>query len=134
MKCIPKRCFEILESDTDSIYASFAKADLEDCVPIQLKESFYKDLFDWMPVETCETHKEEFINTKINGLPWNPHQCCKEAYEFQKRTPGLLKLEYRSDKAVCLSAKTHLFTSKNHTKQVSKSINLKTTNIHLIII
>ena len=125
-KYIPKRHFEPLESDTDSLYISISKNNLEDCVPDNLKRNFYKELFHWMPAQACDVHKQDYIETKVKGLPWNVRLCCQNAYQYNKRTPGLFKLEYEAEKTVCLSAKMHLFTSKNHTKQVSKSVSLKT--------
>ena len=130
-KFIPKQHFELLESDTDSIYISMSKTKLEDCVPTHLKREFHREMCNWMPVETCENHKELYIDTKAKDLKWEVRSCCKQQFLYQLRTPGLFKLEYDCANAVCLSAKTHLFSDGDRKKQVSKGVSLKTNNYSL---
>ena len=40
-KYVPKRCFELLESDTDSMYFAISRRSLDDCVPENLKEEYF---------------------------------------------------------------------------------------------
>ena len=42
-KYIPDRHFELLETDTDSIYFSISKENLNDCVPPHLKPNYFHD-------------------------------------------------------------------------------------------
>ena len=43
-KYISDRHFELLETDTDSIYFSINKENLDDCVPPHLKASYFRDI------------------------------------------------------------------------------------------
>ena len=125
-KFVPKRYFEVLESDTDSLYAAFAHESLEECVPQNMKREFYSEKIKWMPTEVCPEHRNEFIEGKVAGEKWVMLPCCEKHFKYQKRTPGLFKLEYSAKKAVCLTAKTHMFESELGKKQVSKGASLKT--------
>ena len=40
-KYIPDRHFELLKTDTDSIYFSISKENLNDCVPPHLKPNYF---------------------------------------------------------------------------------------------
>ena len=60
-KYIPDRHFELLETDTDSIYFSISKENLDDCVPPHLKASYFRDKLKWLTSEVCPNHEETFI-------------------------------------------------------------------------
>ena len=44
-KYISERCFEFLESDTDSMYFTISRCSLDDCVPEHLKEEYFRANF-----------------------------------------------------------------------------------------
>ena len=47
-KYIPDRHFKLLETDTDSIYFSISKENLDECVPPHLKASYLHDKLKWL--------------------------------------------------------------------------------------
>ena len=59
-KYIPDRCFEMLESDTDSMYFSLSRESSDDCVPEELKTSYFRDKLIWMP-ETTQKRIKFFL-------------------------------------------------------------------------
>ena len=44
-KYVPERCFELLESDTDSMYFAISRRSLDDCVPEDVKEKYFRARF-----------------------------------------------------------------------------------------
>ena len=57
-KYIPDRHFELLETDTDSIYFSISKENLDDYVPPYLKTNYLKDEVNWLTSEACPEREE----------------------------------------------------------------------------
>ena len=48
-KYIPERCFELLKSDTDSMYFAISRRSLDDCVLKDLKEEYSRARLCWLP-------------------------------------------------------------------------------------
>ena len=66
-KYIPERCFELLESDTDSMYFAISRRSLDDCVPEHLKAEYFRARLRWLPAELLQNtlnlrfNKEQLI-------------------------------------------------------------------------
>ena len=84
-KYIPDRCFELLESDTDSLYFSISRQSLDDCVPELLKEAYFKDKLTWMPAEACPSHTNDYTQKKTVGKNWPATKCCSDFNKFKKK-------------------------------------------------
>ena len=54
---------------------------------------FYNNLHLWLPAQACDDHRRDFIANKVRGLASSPQPCCLERQRYDKRTPGLFKLE-----------------------------------------
>ena len=100
-KYIPDRHFELLEIDTDFIYFSISKENLDDCVPTHLKAIYFRDKLKWLTSEVCPNHEETFIQRKLEGEKWDAQPCCTTFELFDKRTLGKMKLEYEGDNQIC---------------------------------
>ena len=64
-KYVPDRYFELLETDTDSIYFSINKKNLDDCVPRHLKSNYRINKLKWLTSEACPKHEEAYIQCKM---------------------------------------------------------------------
>ena len=84
-KYIPDQHFELLESDTDSIYFSIGKEKLDDCVSLHLKGNYFQDKLMWLTFKACPEQEEAFIQCKIQGKEWDMHPCCSTFETFDKR-------------------------------------------------
>ena len=62
-----------------------------------MQEEYNNDKYNWLPSESNEFHKDFKIDGKAITL---------KAYE--KRTPGLFKVETIKDKAICLCSKMYI--------------------------
>ena len=122
-KYIPDRHFELLETDTDSIYFSICKENLDDCVPPHLKASYFRNKLKWLTSEVCPNHKETFIQRKLEGEEWDAQPCCTSFELFDKRTLGKMKLEYEGDNQICLASKSY-FCEGETNKQVCKGVSI----------
>ena len=103
---IPDDCYEFIEMDTDSLYLSLCSNSLDDVVKPELREKFFENYDYFFPSLACEHHKKEFIKTRVQNLEWVQGDCCKTRELFDKRTPGLLKLEFFGSQMLALVPKT----------------------------
>ena len=79
---------------------------------------------------SCSLHREEFVQKKLAGETFLPQECCVEQQKFDKRTPGLFKLEWEGKGFVGLCSKTYYCfggktKKKDENKQVSKGLKTK---------
>ena len=89
-KYIDRSDFQYIEMDTDSAYMALSDS-FETLIKLQLKEEFERDEHNWFPrTDTAENAK------------------------FDKRKPGLFKVEFEGDGMVALCSKTYyVWGSKN---------------------
>ena len=122
-KYIPDRHFELLETDTDSIYFSISKENVDDCVSLHLKSNYFRDKLKWLTSEVCPEHEEAFIQCKIENKEWDTRPCCSSFEAFDKRTLGKMKVEYEGKNQVCLASKFY-FCQGETNKQVCKGVSI----------
>ena len=109
VKYVDKADFELCEMDTDSLYLALAGPNLESVIKPSLRKDFYTEFDRWFPSLSCPNHKSDFVETRTNGNVWSPE--CKECLErkaLDKRTPGLMKLEWAGEGCVALTSKTYV--------------------------
>ena len=112
-KCEPGT-YEICQMDTDSLYFSFSKPDLASIVKPEYKDDFINGL-----------------TNNCNDLPYGPDQghfflrdCCDKHRSFDKRTPGLFKMEATGTEMISLCSKTYSLKKSDGTlKFSSKGLN-----------
>ncbi|GFO00263.1 hypothetical protein PoB_002676800 [Plakobranchus ocellatus] len=123
--------------DTDSLYMALSANSLEEAVKPHLLEKFYREYPQWFPARSCDTHHEEFVSVCSRGEAWNPRPCCKERSTFDKRTPGLFKIEFVGDGMVALCSKTYFAfgeKSKVSCKGLNKNLNHLTKDKFLSVL
>ena len=107
-KFIDRADFQLCEMDTDSYYMALSTPTLEDAVRPELRRAFFEEYHHWFPSPACDAHRSDFIECKVAGQEWAVKgQCCKDRKAYDKRTPGLFKLEYKGDGIVALCSKTY---------------------------
>ena len=95
-KYIHRSNFQLIQMDTDSMYMSIAEKDFDDLVKQELKEEYYNIKHMFIPVsEACRCKK--CVN--------NPN--IKSETMYQKRTPGLFKIEKTGHAMIALSSKCY---------------------------
>ena len=112
--------------DTDSAYVAIAGQSIEELVRPHLKEQFYQEWNQWLPAEACGQHQEAFVQVKVRGDLWEPKECCIKQKKYDKRTPGLFKIEWQGEGMVGLCSKTYFGwgdKDKCSTKGISKQHN-----------
>ena len=122
-KCISDRCFEMLESDTDSMYFSLSREIMDDCGPEELKTSYFQDKLIWMPAKASPKHKEQYIECRSKDKPRTLEKCCLDFYSFDKRSVGKMKVEYKGTAQIFLKSKSY-FCSREAKKQVCKGVSI----------
>ena len=120
---IDPRDFQMVEMDTDSLYFAVSGSTLEAVIRPELRETFYREKHLWFPSESCDLHREAYVQA---GGTWDPPVCCSERRKYDVRTPGLFKMEWEGDGIIALCSKTYYClgeTSKASTKGLSKRQN-----------
>ena len=139
-KYIDRSNYQLCEMDTDSYYMVLSTTTLEEAVRPELRQQFYEEFHHWFPSPACDRHRQDFVECRVAHQVWVPKgQCCRDRAAFDKRTPGLFKLEYKGDGIVALCSKTYCCFGKNaetktSAKGISKRLNLLTRDKYLQVL
>ena len=124
---VERPLYEYCEMDTDSAYIALAGDSIDDLVSAEHREHYFKHRSEWLPAECCDEHKEEYVNTRLAERTWTATEpCCIARKAFDKRTPGLFKIEWCGDGFIGLCSKTYYCfgsTDKCTTKGLNKRQN-----------
>jgi hypothetical protein len=125
---LERESYMLSHMDTDSLYIALAKKDLMSSIKESHILRFKDGLFN-----SCQ-----MVNPSAQTL-WFPRECCQEHKTFDKRTPGLFKLEYQGDEVVALCSKTYSvkchktqdvkFSSKGCNKSALTDVHNMMTNV-----
>ena len=124
-KYLDRHHYQYVEMDTDSAYVAIAGQSIEELVKPHLKQDFYQNWYKWLPAEACSLHQEKFLKVKLRGESWNPGECCVKQKKFDKRTPGLFKIEWQGQGMVGLCSKTYYGWGSQKDKCSTKGISKK---------
>ena len=130
--------FQYVEMDTDSAYMAVSNADMAQLVHKDARQSYYREYGDWFPRPYCEEHRSDFRGGRRGQLS-NLPDCCLKVYQYDSRTPGLFKEEFRGDGIVALYSKTYFCWQndggvKLSSKGLSKSTNQLTKGHYLSVL
>ena len=104
-KYIDRSDFELLEMDTDSNYFAFSEDSINKLIKHDMIDEYNKDKFNYLPRESNELHP----TFQVDGKPFTYEQ-------FDKRTPGLFKVETKKDKMISLCSKMYCAADITETK------------------
>jgi hypothetical protein len=82
--------------DTDSNYFAFSEDSIEKLIRPHMREEYEKDKYNFLPRESNELHP----TFKVDGKPFT-------LAKYDKRTPGLFKVETTKDKMISLCSKMY---------------------------
>ena len=124
---VERPLYQYCEMDTDSAYIALAGDTIDDLVAPEHREHYFRHRSEWLPAECCDNHKDDYVQTRIAGRSWTATEsCCLTCKAFDKRTPGLFKVEWRGDGFIGLCSKTYYCfgaTDKSTTKGLNKRQN-----------
>ena len=124
---VERPLFQYCEMDTDSAYIALAGESVDGLVRTDRRVHYFRHRSQWLPAECCDEHEDDNVRARIAGRPWTATEsCCFARKAFDKRTPGLFKVEWCGDGFVGLCSKTYYCfgaTNKYSTKGLSKRHN-----------
>ena len=133
--------FNLIYSDTDSFFISFAETELFDNVKPHLKDDFAANIQHWLPIPFCDTHRPTLYtagwlpNPKRNNQLDMLHAslpCCVSFYKDDCLTPFKFKPEFICDEMICLAPKTYICKSRfGEQKLSSKGLSQKQNTLTL---
>jgi len=98
-KYVDRSDFQYIEMDTDIAYLALSGDKLEDVIKPHMKEEYKKDKYNWFPNETT-----------------------KELKAYNKRTPGLFKVEFEGKSMYTMCSKLYFVEGENYNKYSCKGI------------
>ena len=134
-KFIDRADFQLCEMDTDSLYLALSTDTLTAAVRPHLRPDFFKQYNNWFPSEVCHIHLRDYITTE--GTFVGDCRGCKDRQLYDKRTPGLFKIEYEGVGIISLCSKTYQCFGaypKTSTKGLSKQHNTLTKDTFLDVL
>ena len=124
---VERPMFQYCEMDTDSAYIALAGDSIDDLVSTDRREHYFRHRSKWLPAECCDEHEDDYVQTRLAGRSWTATEsCCLARKAFDKRTPGLFKVEWCGDGFIGLCSKTYYCfgsTNKSTTKGLNKRQN-----------
>ena len=124
---VERPMFQYCEMDTDSAYIALGGESIDGLVRIDRRAHYFRHRSQWLPAECCDEHEDVYARARIAGRPWTATEsCCFARKAFDKRTPGLFKVEWCGDGYVGLCSNTYYCcgaTDKYSTKGLSKRHN-----------
>ena len=124
---VDRSLFQYCEMDTDSAYIALAGESIDDLVAPEHREHYFRNMSQWLPAECCDNHKDDYVHTRLAGRTWTATEpCCIARKAYDKRTPGLFKIEWCGDGFIGLCSKTYYCfgsTDKCTTKGLNKRQN-----------
>ena len=113
---------------TDSAYIALAGNSIYDLVAPENRKHYFQHRSEWLPAECCDEHKGDHIDARLAGRTWTATKsCCLARKAFDKRTPGLFKVEWCGDGFIGLCSKTYYCfgaANKCTTKGLNKRQNI----------
>ncbi len=134
---IDRQNFEYCEMDTDSAYIALGGKTLAAVIKPERRSEFYQRRHEWLPNESCEAHRSEYITTSTQGGEWVAPTCCQKVNAYEKRTPGLFKIEWKGTGIISLCSKTYYCFGKKDkcsTKGLSQTQNQLNKEIFLDVL
>ena len=95
-KFIDRSDYQIIEMDTDSNYFAFSEDNIDKLIKPELREQYEKEKYNFLPSESEELHPTFNVDGKRFTMK-----------AYQKRSPGLFKVETIKDKAIALCSKMY---------------------------
>ena len=124
---VERPLYQYCEMDTDSAYIALAGDSIDDLVAPEHREHYFRNMSQWIPAECCDNHKDDYVHTRLAGRTWTATEpCCIARKAYDKRTPGLFKIEWCGDGFIGLCSKTYYCfgsTDKCTTKGLNKRQN-----------
>ena len=109
--------------DTDGLYFGIAGVEIENILKPGMGDLYFRKRHHWLPADRCDACVENYIMHKTSNKKWNLNQFCLARQTFDKRTPGLFKLEFRGEKILSLCSKSYVCVNGPQHKKAHKGVN-----------
>jgi hypothetical protein len=95
-KYIDRSDFQMCQMDTDSNYFAFSEDDIDKIIKPEMREEYERDKINFLPSESEELHP----TFQVDGVRFTYKM-------YDKRKPGLFKIECKKDKLISLCSKMY---------------------------
>ena len=128
VKFFDRSKLELSQMAMDLLYFAIGRETLEVILKPEMHSMYFHDRHLWLLSERCNDCVANYIATNVAEQFWVLKPCCAERLKFDKRMPGLFKLEFQGDK-FCLYVRNRIFVSAitNASWPTRGSMQVKTT-------
>ena len=103
-KYVDRSDFCLIEMDTDSNYFAFSEDSIEKLIKPHMREEYNKEKYNFLPSESSELHPTFAVDGKRFTMK-----------QYDKRKPGLFKIECIKDKMIALTSKMYCGSEMSET-------------------
>ena len=121
--------FELSQMDTDSLYFAIAGKELEAILKPDMRATYFRERHLWLPADCCDKCVDTYVTLKLANKAWKLKPCCFARQNFDKRTPGLFKLEFQGEKILSLCSKSYICVAGGQCKKAHKGVNVKQNDL-----
>ena len=101
---------------------------MEDILKADVRKQYFSEHFQWLSSVHCDACINDYVSCKVNGDEWKMKPCCQNRLKFDKRTPGLFKLEFQGDSIIALCSKAYICVNDSQTKIAHKGVSTAQNN------
>ena len=95
---VERPVFHYCEMDSDFAYLALADESVDAIVTPELPEHYFRHRSECLLSECCDDHRNEYVRCRLANRPWDGDEArCKACRAYDKRTPGLFKVEWSGD-------------------------------------
>ena len=105
---VERPLFPYCEMDTYSAYIALAGESIDGIVRADRRAHYFRHRSLWLPAECCHEHEDDYVRARIACRSCTATEsCCFARKPFDKRTPGLFKVEWCGEGLIGLCSKTY---------------------------
>ena len=121
---VERPLYQYCEMETDSAYVALAGNSLDNLVSEEMRKHYFRHRFEGLPSESCDDHNADYVRCRLAEHPWNiSAPCCLARKAYDKRTPGLFKIDWHGRGFVGLCCKTYYCFGAAADKDSTKGLN-----------
>ena len=94
-----------------------------------MRATYFRERHLWLPSDHCDNCIDDYITLKLAKKPWKLNPCCLKRRDFDKRTPGLFKLEFQGEKILSLCSKSYICVDGTQCKKAHKGLNARQNDL-----
>ena len=129
LKFFDRSRFELAQMDTDSLYLALSAPKLTSILKPESRATYFRERHLWEISEHCDRCIDDYVVCKLADKAWKLKPCCLARQNFDRRTPGLFKVEFEGEKILALCSKSYICVGRGADKKAHKGVNSRQNDL-----